>query len=250
MTTAASVAVVSGGASGIGAATAGRLRTSAATVIVLDRAQPADIECDVGDGVGVADAFARVAATVGVPTRVVASAGIGHHGSLIDTSSADFERVLRTNLLGTWHVLRAGAVAMIEAGVGGSMVAVSSISGTLADQDMGAYCVSKAAVDMLIRVAAVEWGAHGIRVNAVGPGVTLTPLLGDPERRNPGWAAELTERTALGRLGTAEEVAEAIVGLLEMSWVTGQVLATDGGLSLHSPIDPSGARRRAESREA
>jgi NAD(P)-dependent dehydrogenase (short-subunit alcohol dehydrogenase family) len=139
---------------------------------------------------------------------------------------------------------------MIETGVAGSMVAVSSISGTLADKDVGAYCVSKAAVDMLVRVAAVEWGAHGIRVNAIGPGVTLTPLLGDPERRNPGWVDELVERTALGRLGTADEIAESITGLLELSWVTGQSLAADGGLSLYSPIDPSGARRRAASRRS
>jgi NAD(P)-dependent dehydrogenase (short-subunit alcohol dehydrogenase family) len=122
---------------------------------------------------------------------------------------------------------------------------VSSISGTIADQDVGPYCVSKAGVDMLVRVAAVEWGTHGIRVNAIGPGVTQTPLLGDLETRNPGWADELIERTALSRIGTADEVAEAIVSLLDMSWVTGQVLFADGGLSLHSPIDPAGTRRRA-----
>ena len=69
--------------------------------------------------------------------------------------------------------MRAVAEAMVNAGAGGSMVAVSSISGTLADRDMGAYCVSKAGIDMLVRVAAAEWGGHGIRVNAVGPGVTL-----------------------------------------------------------------------------
>ena len=66
---------------------------------------------------------------------------------------------------------------MIDNGGGGSIVAVSSISGTVADRDMGAYCVSKAGVDMLVRVAASEWGPHGIRVNAVGPGVTRTPML-------------------------------------------------------------------------
>src|SRR4051794_35393475 len=165
-TSARPMAVVSGGASGIGAATVERLRSAGATVVVMDRAQPAGVECDVGDSDAVDAAFAEVTAQHGVPTRVVASAGIGHHGSLIDTTPAAFERVLRTNLLGTWHVLRAGAAAMIEAGAGGSMVAVSSISGTLADQDVGAYCVSKAAVDMLVRIAAVEWGEHGIRVNA------------------------------------------------------------------------------------
>ena len=136
-------------------------------------------------------------------------------------------------------------------GSGGSIVAVSSISGTLADRDMGAYCVSKAGIDMLVRVAATEWGVHGIRVNAVGPGVTRTPMLANPEQL-PGWVEGLTERTALGRLGEADDIAEAIVAVLEMSWVTGQTVFADGGLALHSPIDSYGqvqrlmARRKAD----
>src|SRR5258708_39737044 len=98
---------------------------------------------------------------------------------------------------------------MVDAGVGGSIVAVSSISGTLVDRDMGACYVSKAGVDMLAKVAAVEWGVHGIRVNAVGPGVPRTPMLVDAERL-PGWVEGLSERTALGRLGEAGDVAGAI----------------------------------------
>ena len=119
---------------------------------------------------------------------------------LLEQPPAEWERVLAVNLTGTWLTIRAGAQAMIDAGVGGSIVAVSSISGTLADRDMGAYCVSKAGVDMLVKVAAVEWGGHGIRVNAVGPGVTRTPMLAKPEQL-PGWVEGLSERTAFGRLG-------------------------------------------------
>src|SRR6185312_13195548 len=159
----------------------------------------------------------------GVPGRLVACAGIGASGMLLDQSPDEWQRVIATNLSGTWLTMRAVARAMIDAGVGGSIVAVSSISGTIADRDMGAYCVSKAGVDMLVRVAATEWGIHGIRVNAVGPGVTRTPMLAKPEQL-PGWVEGLTERTALGRLGEADDVAEAIVGMLEMSWVTGQVV--------------------------
>ena len=129
---------------------------------------------------------------------------------------------------------------MIDAGVGGSIVAVSSISGTVADRDMGAYCVSKAGVDMLVKVAAVEWGGYGIRVNAVGPGVTRTPMLAKRGAACPGWVDGLSERTALGRLGEAADVADAIVGVLELPWVTGQVVHADGGLALHSPIDSYG----------
>ena len=132
---------------------------------------------------------------------------------------------------------------MIDAGVPGSIVAVSSISGTLVDRDMGAYCVSKAGVDMLVKIAAVEWGSYGIRVNAVGPGVTRTPMLVDAERL-PGWVDGLCERTPLGRLGEVGDVAGAIVGVLELDWVTGQVVFADGGLALHSPIDAYGQMQR------
>jgi NAD(P)-dependent dehydrogenase (short-subunit alcohol dehydrogenase family) len=96
---------------------------------------------------------------------------------------------------------------------------------------------------MLVKVAAAEWGSYGIRVNAVGPGVTRTPMLGEPEQL-PGWVEGLTERTPLGRLGEAADVAGVIVGVLELSWVTGQVVHADGGLALHSPIDAYGQMQR------
>jgi NAD(P)-dependent dehydrogenase (short-subunit alcohol dehydrogenase family) len=136
---------------------------------------------------------------------------------------------------------------MVDAGSGGSIVAVSSVSGTLADRDMGAYCVSKAGIDMLVRVAATEWGAYGIRVNAVGPGVTRTPMVAQAEQL-PGWVDGLIERTALGRLGEADDVAETIAAVLEMSWVTGQTVFADGGLALHSPIDAYGQLQRLMAR--
>jgi NAD(P)-dependent dehydrogenase (short-subunit alcohol dehydrogenase family) len=108
---------------------------------------------------------------------------------------------------------------------------------------MGAYCVSKAGIDMLVKVAAAEWGEHRIRVNAVGPGVTRTPMLSEAEKL-PGWVDALSERTALGRLGEADDVASVIVGVLELEWVTGQVVHADGGLAIHSPIDAYGHRWR------
>jgi NAD(P)-dependent dehydrogenase (short-subunit alcohol dehydrogenase family) len=238
-------ALVTGGASGIGREVAGRLREAGHDVVVWDLSD-ADILCDISDPDAVSAAMERTVREYGVPTRVVASAGIGASGPsglLLRQSPADWERVLAVNLTGTWLTLRAAARAMVDAGVEGSMVAVSSISGTVADRDMGAYCVSKAGVDMLVKVAAVEWGTHGIRVNAVGPGVTRTPMLPNPEAW-PGWAEGLSRRTALGRLGEATDVAGAIVGVLELPWVTGQVVHADGGLALHSPIDAYGQLER------
>jgi NAD(P)-dependent dehydrogenase (short-subunit alcohol dehydrogenase family) len=233
-------ALVTGGASGIGREVAERLRAAGHDVVVWDLAD-ADIVCDVSDPEAVSAAMDRTVREHGVPTRVVTSAGIGASGPtglLLKQAPADWERVLAVNLTGTWLTLRAAAQAMVNAEVEGSIVAVSSISGTVADRDMGAYCVSKAGVDMLVKVAAVEWGTYGIRVNAVGPGVTRTPMLPNPEAL--GWADGLSRRTALGRLGEATDVAGAIVGVLELPWVTGQVVHADGGLALHSPIDAYG----------
>jgi NAD(P)-dependent dehydrogenase (short-subunit alcohol dehydrogenase family) len=238
-------AVVTGGASGIGGAAADRLRRAGHDVITWDL-RDGDIVCDISDPDAVSGALEQTLATVGVPDRLVACAGVGASGMLIDQDPADWKRVIDVNLTGTWLTMRAVAQAMIGNG-GGSIVAVSSISGTVADRDMGAYCVSKAGVDMLVRVAASEWGPHGIRVNAVGPGVTRTPMLAQAERL-PGWLDGLSQRTALGRSGVADDVAEAIVAVLEMGWVTGQTVLADGGLALHSPIDTYGQIQRLRAR--
>jgi len=152
-------AIVTGGASGIGREVAGRLREAGHDVVVWDLAcetNSADIACDVSDPDAVSAAMERTVHERGAPTRIVTCAGIGASGLLLKQQPAQWERVLAVNLTGTWLTIRAGAQAMIDAGVGGSIVAVSSISGTLADRDMGAYCVSKAGVDMLVKIAAAE----------------------------------------------------------------------------------------------
>jgi NAD(P)-dependent dehydrogenase (short-subunit alcohol dehydrogenase family) len=132
--------------------------------------------------------------------------------------------------------MRALAAPMTEAGEG-SIVAISSVSATLPDSGMGIYCASKAALDMIIRVAAREW-APAVRVNAVAPGVTDTPMLDIRIPRDGKWLGGVAGRTALFRLGSPEDIAATVIGLHSMHWVTGQVLTCDGGLSLHSPIDP------------
>ncbi|MGD1253201.1 SDR family NAD(P)-dependent oxidoreductase [Mycobacterium seoulense] len=242
-----STALVTGGASGIGREVAARLREAGHDVVVWDLTN-ADITCDISDPDAVSAAMAQTVRDHGAPARVVTCAGVGASGLLLEQSPSEWNRVLAVNLTGTWLTIRAAARAMIDAEVGGSVVAVSSISGTVADRDMGAYCVSKAGVDMLVKVAAAEWGAYGIRVNAVGPGVTRTPMLAKPEQL-PGWVAALSERTALGGLGEAVDVAGAIVGVLELPWVTGQVVHADGGLALHSPIDAYGQLQRVMRRK-
>ncbi len=101
---------------------------------------------------------------------------------------------------------------------------------------MGAYCASKAALDMLVRVAAAEWGPSGIRVNAVAPGVTETPML-SRAGQIPGWLDEVVHRTPLGRVGSPADVAQVALGVHGLDWVTGESIAADGGLRLFSPIN-------------
>jgi NAD(P)-dependent dehydrogenase (short-subunit alcohol dehydrogenase family) len=228
--------------SGIGAATVARLREAGHEVVIWDRTDGADVVVDVRDPVAVDRAAAALIESGAAPEYVVINAGVGGSGLLIEETPEQWNRVLGVNLTGAWLTLRATAGAMVSAGVPGSIVVVTSISGTLVDRNMGAYCVSKAGADMLAKVAAAELGEHGIRVNAVGPGVTDTPLLARAAQL-PGWIDALTERTALGRVGSADDVAKVIVSVLAMEWATGQVIHADGGLALHSPIDAFGQLR-------
>jgi NAD(P)-dependent dehydrogenase (short-subunit alcohol dehydrogenase family) len=226
-----------GGGSGIGAAVVTQQRLQGVEVLVWDVGDEADIRCDITDAAQVDEATDRTIERIGVPSLVTVTAGIGHSAMFLDAPIDDWDRVVGTNAKGVWLVIRALGRLMLD-GEGGSIVVTSSVSAQLADKLMGLYCVSKAALDMVIAVAALEW-APKIRVNGVAPGVTDTAMLG-PAPRDRGWLRGVAERTALGRLGSPDDIAEAILALHNIKWVTGQVLTCDGGLSLHSPIDPLG----------
>jgi len=236
-------AIVTGGASGIGSATVELLHGAGAHVAVLDLQPgtgPAELylRCDISVEDDVVGAVGQVHDAFGGIDIAVLNAGVGGFGALVDLSSAEWDRVLGVNLRGTFLCLREVGRAMIAGGRGGGIVAVSSISGFLVDRMMGHYSVSKAGVAELVRVAARELGPFGIRVNAVAPGTTDTPMFASTARL-PGYRERVAERSALGEVGTADGVARAVTALLELDWVTGQVLAADGGVSLWSPIDPA-----------
>ena len=236
MTDSRGSAVVVGGASGIGAAVVARYRDAGRAVVVWDVKGGADVECDVSDEAQVDAALAATLDRLDAPaTELTVTAGIGHSGLLTEIDRAEWDRVLAVNVTGPWLVMRAWARHYAEHGLEASMVAVSSVSARLVDRSMGAYCTSKAALSMTVRIAAAEW-APAIRVNAVGPGVTATPMLGGAPV-DSGWLKDVAGRTSLGRLGTADDIADAVLALHGLPWVTGQVLEVDGGLSLHSPIN-------------
>lgn len=230
-------AVVVGGLSGIGAAVVELQRSQGMNVVVWDVGKSADIRCDISDPTQVEVAANETLQRIGAPAQLTITAGMGHAGMLLDAPASDWDRVMGVNAKGVWLAMRALAGPMMNAG--GSIVVTSSVSGQLADRSMGLYCASKAALDMLVKVAAQEW-APKIRVNAVGPGVTDTRMLGTAPR-DGAWLSAVARKTAMRRLGTAAEVAEAIWATHAMSWVTGQIILADGGLSRASPIDPAGA---------
>jgi NAD(P)-dependent dehydrogenase (short-subunit alcohol dehydrogenase family) len=169
----------------------------------------------------------------------ILSAGVGGSAPLLDLTTQEWDRVIGVNLRGAFVCLRECARVMAASAParGGAIVAVTSISGFLSDRLMAHYAASKAGLAQLVRSAARELGPLGIRVNAVAPGTTDTPMF-DATDRLPGYRERVARRAALGRLGTADDVARAAVALCTLEWVTGQVVAADGGVSLHSPIDP------------
>jgi NAD(P)-dependent dehydrogenase (short-subunit alcohol dehydrogenase family) len=235
--------LVTGGASGIGRAVANRFLDEGALVAVLDTQAPGGhvgfaVKCDVSDEAAVRAAVGAVVDELGGIDVAVLNAGTGGYAPLVSMPSEEWDRVLNVNLRGTFLCLREVAGVMVEGGRGGAVVVTSSISAAQTERGMGHYSVSKAAVNQLVRVAARELGGFGIRVNAVAPGTTDTPLFA-PTRALPDYWERLAERTPLGGIGTAEQIAAVVVALAELDWVTGQIVAADGGVSLWSPIDPT-----------
>jgi NAD(P)-dependent dehydrogenase (short-subunit alcohol dehydrogenase family) len=232
--------LVVGGASGIGAAVVDAFRRGGPAPVVWDVREPHDVACDVSDPTSVDEALSATVARFGPPSSVTVTAGIGHSGLLLDESTDAWDAVMACNARGPLLVMRAVARHLSERGLPGSIVVTSSVSAHLVDRAMGLYCASKAALDMLVRVAAAEWAPLGIRVNAVAPGVTETPMLGRAPTEG-AWLTAVASRTALGRLGQPGDIAETVLALHSLQWVTGQILDCDGGLSLYSPIDAFGS---------
>ncbi|MCR6031588.1 SDR family oxidoreductase [Nocardioides sp. zg-579] len=239
------VALVVGGASGLGAASAEALRRAGHTVVTGDLAgTAADLPVDVTEEAAVASAVDAVVAEHGRLDVVVNSAGVSTLMQVVDHDVQEFRRVVDVNLTGGLLVLKHAARVMTDAGGGGAVVSVASLNARQPSTGMAAYCSAKAGLAMLTQVAALELGPQGIRVNAVSPGLVVTPLTA-PAMDIPGVREDYLENTPLGRPGTPEEVAEAVVYLATARWLTGEVLDLNGGAHLMRYPDLVGHVTRA-----
>jgi 2-hydroxycyclohexanecarboxyl-CoA dehydrogenase len=237
------VAVVTGAGSGIGEEVATRLAAGGVAVAAWDlnaeaaRRTAARIEeaggralavtVDVTAHAEVAEAARLTAAELGTPSVLVNVAGIRDLGNLLDTSPESWRRVLAVNLDGVFYCTR--EVGRLMAGRGGSIVNIASTAAMSAMPERASYCASKAGVAGLTRAAAIDLAPHGIRVNALAPGATLTPLT--RAREHAPEIQEFIGRTPLGRWGRTHEIAEVVAFLAgeASSFVTGVVIPVDGG---------------------
>lgn len=236
--------LVTGGASGIGAACCRLFAAEGAAVTVADRRADgarsiADevggraAEVDVRDAAAVDRAVRDAAEAMGGLTDLVNNAGVGAAKPLLDYTDKDWALLVGVNLTGTFHLIRAAAPVMLAAG-GGSIVNNASLTALRPTRGEGPYSAAKAAVVNLTQTAALEL-APTVRVNAVAPGMVRTPLT-EVVVANDAWRAAAESGTPLGRIGTADEVAEVIAFLASdaASYVTGQTVVVDGGSLLPS----------------
>jgi NAD(P)-dependent dehydrogenase (short-subunit alcohol dehydrogenase family) len=250
-------ALVTGAGSGLGAGIARRLAAAGAAVVCVDL--DADAATSVASAIdeqgGAAEAVqgdvTNAAAMEEIARRAhrehgrieiaVANAGIEGPGTVLSTSPEAWERVLAVNLTGVWLTARSVLPMMVEQG-GGSIVATASLAGLVGIPNIASYAAAKGGVIALVRQMAADFASSGIRVNAICPGTVPTPLVHRSYASSGGVgtgdSVEERLRTAaarypLGRVGTVEDIAEAVLYLASdrSGWVTGIALPVDGGLS-------------------
>jgi glucose 1-dehydrogenase len=240
------VAIVTGGAHGIGLAIARRYVAEGARVAIADVDAAAGeaaagalgncrfVATDVGDAGNAEHVVAETTRAFGALDVLVNNAGIVHGADFLDLAESDFDRVLRVNLKGAFLVGQAAArrmVAQVKAGgPPGSIINMSSINAVVAIANHVPYCVSKGGLDQLTKVMALALAPHGIRVNAIGPGSIMTDILRavatDKEAKR-----RILARTPLGRIGAPDEIASIAVFLAspDASYITGETIYADGG---------------------
>lgn len=243
-------AFVTGASYGIGAAIAAGLAEDGYDVAVADLktedlaataqaivkagGRPLPLALDLRDQAMVEEAFAAAVEGFGGVDLLVNNAGVPLSKPATEVTRGEWEAVIAVNLTGAFFISQQLGRHLIAAGRPGAIVSLASTHGTVGFPGAAAYGIAKAGIGHMTRVLAIEWAPHGIRVNAIAPGTTETPsrapILADPERR-----ALMLERIPLKRFGRPEEMAAAVRYLASpsASYITGQILLIDGGLTAY-----------------
>lgn len=234
------IALVTGGAQGIGLACAEALAEDGCRIVLADVKPEVEAAaaalggtgyvCDMGDGAAIAALFDRMEAEVGAASVLVNNAGIAIASDFLETTEDQFRRVLDINLVGVFLATQRAAKAMVREGLKGAVVNMSSINAQVAIPAIPGYCASKGGVAQVTKVAALALAPHGIRVNAVGPGSIDTAMM-DAVNADPAAYARAMSRTPLGRPGTAREIGDVVAFLAsdKAAYVTGETVFVDGG---------------------
>lgn len=233
-------AIVTGGASGLGAATAEALADRGAEVAVFDRREAQSyvnvrsFACDVTEETSVLDAIAAAKDAHGPPSILVNCAGIGPAARVVGREGpmplADFERVIRVNLTGTFNLIRLVGAEMSLSGNGGVIVSTASVAAYEGQIGQAAYSASKGGIAALTLPIAREFARFGIRVLAIAPGLFDTPLLeGLSDEARQSLAASIPFPP---RLGAPEEFAALVIHMIENDYLNGEVVRLDGALRM------------------
>jgi len=237
------VALITGGAQGIGYACAEAIKENGHKIVLADinsegvseaAARLGDgtvgLACDTGDMDQVAALFDKIEADHGAVSVLVNNAGVAMPGDFLSYSLEDFQRVLSINLTGVFASIQRAARTMVDKGIHGSIVNMSSINAQVAIPAIPAYCASKGGVMQVTKASALALAPHNIRVNAVGPGSIDTAMMAGVNA-NPAALETALSRTPMRRIGTAQEIGDVVAFLTsdKASYITGETIYVDGG---------------------
>ena len=237
------VALITGGAQGIGYACAEAIGESGALIVVADINKmgveeaanklggcAVGLVCDMGDSTQIDALFDTIESEAGPVSILVNNAGIALPNDFLETSLDQFRSVIDVNLIGTFAALQRAAKTMVAEKIEGAIVNMSSINAQVAIPSIAAYCASKGGVMQLTKSAALALAPHNIRANAVGPGSIDTAMMASVNA-NPEAMEMVMSRTPLKRIGTPREIGDVVAFLAsdKASYITGETIYVDGG---------------------